>query len=222
MGNFLSRQTLILPLFWRRIREGSSSQLIPDIWTLIRTPPSCWKKNPRKVDFSNGSVDIFNFKKGEHSLMLYSYVYILTYYIENTSSNYVSNFQSFLVWSLDYITRHARSKWEILQPSLDLTIAKKKITENATRYYSYFSRGQNSIFWWMQHVYICWGFFLVEFVYFYELKNPWSKKGGRKKNSARKFLQQMFSEILFFWGYLFTFRAACLIKNPPFRLSIDL
>ena len=65
-------------------------------------------------------------------------------------------------------------------------------------------------------------FFLVEFVYFYELKNPWSKKGGRKKNSARKFLQQMFSEILYFWGYLFTFRAACLIKNPPFRLSIDL
>ena len=40
---------------------------------------------------------------------------------------YVSNFQSFLVWSLDYITRHARSKWEILQPSLDLTIAKKRL-----------------------------------------------------------------------------------------------
>ena len=36
------------------------------------------KKNPRKVDFSNGCVDIFNFKKGEHSLMLYSYVYLHT------------------------------------------------------------------------------------------------------------------------------------------------
>ena len=57
------------------------------------------KKNPRKVDFSNGCVDIFNFKKGEHSLMLYSYVYLQ----ENTSSYYVSNFQSFLVWNLDYI-----------------------------------------------------------------------------------------------------------------------
>ena len=40
-------------------------------------------------------------------------------------------------------------------------------------------------------------FFLVEFVYFYELKNPWSKKEVEKKNCARKFLQQMFSEILF-------------------------
>ena len=149
--------------------------------------------------------------------MLYSYVYLQ----ENTSSYYVSNFQSFLVWSLDYITRHARSKWEILQPSLDLTIAKKKITENATRYYSYFSRGQNSIFWWMQHVYICWGFFLVEFVYFYELKNPWSKKEGEKKFCTKIPAANVLRNLIF-WGYLFIFRAACLIKNPPFRLSIDL
>ena len=156
--------------------------------------------------------------------MLYSYVYLHTtlhreYFLILRFE--FSKFSRLKSW-LYYYRTHARSKWEILQPSLDLTIAKKKITENATRYYSYFSRGQTSIFWWMQHVYICWGFFfLVEFVYFYELKNPWSKKEVEKKivheNSCSKCSQKSY-----FWGYLFIFRATCLIKNPPFRLSIDL
>ena len=178
------------------------------------------KKNPRTVDFSNGCVDIFNFKKGEHSLMLYSYVYLQ----ENTSSYYVSNFQSFLVWSLDYLyyyRTHARSKWEILQPSLDLTIAKKRLRKMQLGIIL-ISQGGRIVFFDECSMYIfVEDFFLVEFVYFYELKNPWSKKEVEKKivheNSCSKCSQKSY-----FWGYLFIFRATCLIKNPPFRLSIDL
>ena len=73
----------------------------------------------------------------------------------------------------------------------------------------------------MYSIYLLRIFFLVEFVYFYELKNPWSKKEVEKKivheNSCSKCSQKSY-----FWGYLFIFRATCLIKNPPFRLSIDL
>ena len=56
---------------------------------------------------------------------------------------------------------------------------------------------------------------------FLRIEKSMKQKGGRKKivheNSCSKCSQKSY-----FWGYLFIFRATCLIKNPPFRLSIDL
>ena len=63
---------------------------------------------------------------------------------------------------------------------------KKKITENATRYYSYFSRGQNSIFWWMQHVYICWGFFFGWVCLFLRIEKSMKQKRREKKKFCTK------------------------------------
>ena len=86
---------------------------------------------------------------------------------------------------------------------------KKKITENATRYYSYFSRGQNSIFWWMQHVYICWGFFFGWVCLFLRIEKSMKQKGGRKKilheNSCSKCSQKSYflRLLIYFQGRLF-------------------
>ena len=133
-----------------------------------------------------------------------------------------SKFSRLKSW-LYYYRTHARSKWEILQPSLDLTIAKKRLRKMQLGIIL-ISQGGRIVFFdecSMYSIYLLRIFFLVEFVYFYELKNPWSKKEVEKKivheNSCSKCSQKSY-----FWGYLFIFRATCLIKNPPFRLSIDL
>ena len=144
--------------------------------------------------------------------MLYSYVYLHTtlhreYFLILRFE--FSKFSRLKSW-LYYYRTHARSKWEILQPSLDLTIAKKRLRKMQLGIIL-ISQGGRIVFFdeCSMYIYVEEFFFLVEFVYFYELKNPWSKKEVEKKNCARKFLQQMFSEILFlrlliyFQGHLF-------------------
>ena len=150
---------------------------------------------------------------------------ILTYYIENRCFLILITFRIFKVFSSEVLiilqdTLGQNEKFCNLP--LTWPLQKKKITENATRYYSYFSRGQNSIFWWMQHVYICWGFFFGWVCLFLRIEKSMKQKRREKKKFCTKIPAANVLRNLIFWGYLFTFRAACLIKNPPFRLSIDL
>ena len=119
-----------------------------------------------------------------------------------------SKFSRLKSW-LYYYRTHARSKWEILQPSLDLTIAKKRLRKMQLGIIL-ISQGGRIVFFDECSMYI----FVEDFFFgwvclFLRIEKSMKQKGGRKKNCARKFLQQMFSEILFlrlliyFQGHLF-------------------
>ena len=138
------------------------------------------------------------------------YTYIL-HYIENTSSYYVSNFQSFLVWSLDYIiTAHTLGQNEkFCNLPLTWPLQKKRLRKMQLGIIL-ISQGGRIVFFDECSMYI----FVKDFFFgwvclFLRIEKSMKQKGGRKKNCARKFLQQMFSEILFlrlliyFQGHLF-------------------
>ena len=135
------------------------------------------------------------------------YTYIL-HYIENTSSYYVSNFQSFLVWSLDYLyyyRTHARSKWEILQPSLDLTIAKKRLRKMQLGIIL-ISQGGRIVFFDECSMYI----FVEDFFFgwvclFLRIEKSMKQKGGRKKKLCTKIpAANVLRNLIFEVTYLFS------------------
>ena len=163
------------------------------------------KNNPRKVDFSNGCVDIFNFKKGEHNYAVF--LCILTYYIENTSSYYVSNFQSFLVWNLDYIiTVHTLGQNEkFCNLPLTWPLQKKRLRKMQLGIIL-ISQGGRIVFFDECSMYI----FVEDFFFgwvclFLRIEKSMKQKGGRKKKLCTKIpAANVLRNLIFEVTYLFS------------------
>ena len=150
---------------------------------------------------------------------------ILTYYIENRYFLILITFRIFKVFSSEVLiilqdTLGQNEKFCNLPLTWPL---QKKRLRKMQQGIILISQGGRIVFFDECSMYIyVEDFFFGWVCLFLRIEKSMKQKRREKKKFCTKIPAANVLRNLIFWGYLFTFRAACLIKNPPFRLSIDL